>query len=251
MSFVMRPRVLLIDELSLGLAPAVVGQLLPIVRADGRRRDDRRARGAERERGAHGRRAGVLHGAGQIRFDGPTAELLERPDLLRSVFLAGAIEPAGHPSTNGRGGRAGREIVGTIDRTVEPVLSVRELACLLRWHPGGRRRDLRRVPRRDRRDDRAERRGQDDGVRPRPGSPRDSGRSDRWARRHDDGCRGARPARARPVVPGRPSVPRADRAARPWRSLERFVGSRSPVAAALHLPMASSRRRRSRSGPTS
>ena len=30
--FVMRPKVLMIDELSLGLAPVVVGQLLPIVR---------------------------------------------------------------------------------------------------------------------------------------------------------------------------------------------------------------------------
>ena len=35
MSFIMRPKVLLIDELSLGLAPVIVGQLLPIVAADG------------------------------------------------------------------------------------------------------------------------------------------------------------------------------------------------------------------------
>ena len=27
---------------------------------------------------------------GEVRFTGPTAELLERPDLLRSVFLEGA-----------------------------------------------------------------------------------------------------------------------------------------------------------------
>ena len=27
---------------------------------------------------------------GEVRFSGPTAELLERPDLLRSVFLEGA-----------------------------------------------------------------------------------------------------------------------------------------------------------------
>ena len=41
MAFIARPRVLLIDELSLGLAPVIVGQLLPIVRRladDGRRR---------------------------------------------------------------------------------------------------------------------------------------------------------------------------------------------------------------------
>ena len=33
---------------------------------------------------------------GEIRFHGPTAELLERPDVLRSVFLEGA-------GTNGTG----------------------------------------------------------------------------------------------------------------------------------------------------
>jgi branched-chain amino acid transport system ATP-binding protein len=35
---------------------------------------------------------------GEIRFHGPTSELLERPDVLRSVFLEGA----GRASTNGR-----------------------------------------------------------------------------------------------------------------------------------------------------
>src|SRR5260221_1377960 len=32
---------------------------------------------------------------GEIRFHGPTAELLERPDVLRSVFLEGAQARAG------------------------------------------------------------------------------------------------------------------------------------------------------------
>ena len=36
---------------------------------------------------------------GEIRFHGPTAELLERPDLLRSVFLEGA-------TSAGRGDRS-------------------------------------------------------------------------------------------------------------------------------------------------
>ena len=52
MSFIMRPKVLLIDELSLGLAPVIVGQLLPIVATDGARWRDRGAGGAERERRA-------------------------------------------------------------------------------------------------------------------------------------------------------------------------------------------------------
>ena len=40
---------------------------------------------------------------GEIRFHGPTAELLERPDILRSVFLEGARP---HGDVDGRAGDA-------------------------------------------------------------------------------------------------------------------------------------------------
>ena len=144
MSFVMRPRILLIDELSLGLAPTIVGQLLPIVRrmaADG-------VTVVLVEQSVNvaltvAERAYFLE-RGTIRFDGPTSELLERPDLLRSVFLAGAIadddrhdEPTGEEDDrddrDNLGHRDGRVSVDPsppieVDRTGEPVLSVRELA---------------------------------------------------------------------------------------------------------------------------
>jgi branched-chain amino acid transport system ATP-binding protein len=92
MSFIARPRVLLIDELSLGLAPVVVGQLLPIVErmaADG-------TTVVLVEQSVNVALT-IAHRAyfmerGEIRFSGPTAELLSRPDLLRSVFLSGAAE---------------------------------------------------------------------------------------------------------------------------------------------------------------
>ena len=45
-ALILRPRLLLIDELSLGLAPVIVGQLLEMVRAHQRRRHRRRARRA-------------------------------------------------------------------------------------------------------------------------------------------------------------------------------------------------------------
>ena len=95
MAFVARPRVLLIDELSLGLAPVVVGQLLPIVQrlaADGvavvlvEQSVNVALTVAERA---------YFMERGTIRFSGPTAELLERPDLLRSVFLSGQPADAG------------------------------------------------------------------------------------------------------------------------------------------------------------
>ncbi len=124
MSFVMRPKVLLIDELSLGLAPVIVGQLLPIVRrmaADGvtivlvEQSVNVALTVAERA---------YFMERGQIMFDGPTAELLERPDLLRSVFLAGAsaddAAPASAPSEDGTG--------VAIDRSSRPVLTATGLA---------------------------------------------------------------------------------------------------------------------------
>ena len=65
MAFVTRPRLLMIDELSLGLAPAVVEQLLPIVheiRDNGH--DDHPGRAVGEPR-AHARRDRVLHGEGR------------------------------------------------------------------------------------------------------------------------------------------------------------------------------------------
>lgn len=85
-----RPRLLMIDELALGLAPKTVDRLMGIVRrvnADGttvilvEQSVNRAMHLADR--------AFFLE-RGEIRFDGPTAELLDRPDLLRPVFLAEA-----------------------------------------------------------------------------------------------------------------------------------------------------------------
>jgi ABC-type branched-subunit amino acid transport system ATPase component len=87
MALVHEPEVLIIDELSLGLAPVVVQELLETVRE-------------LKEQGltmiiveqslnvalAIADRA-VFMEKGQIRFDGPAAELAQRDDLVRAVFL--------------------------------------------------------------------------------------------------------------------------------------------------------------------
>ena len=117
MSFVMRPKVLLIDELSLGLAPVVVGQLLPIVR----RMADDGVTVVLVEQSVNvaltvAERAYFME-RGTIMFDGPTKELLERPDLLRSVFLSAAAPGAGDEAQR-----------ATPDHSSQPVLSVRGLA---------------------------------------------------------------------------------------------------------------------------
>ncbi|WP_421120725.1 MFS transporter [Aquihabitans daechungensis] len=90
MAFLNRPKLLMIDELSLGLAPVVVEQLLGVVR-------DLRDRGTtiilvEQSVNVALTVADTAYfmEKGEIRFHGPTAELLDRPDVLRSVFFQGA-----------------------------------------------------------------------------------------------------------------------------------------------------------------
>jgi branched-chain amino acid transport system permease protein len=95
MAFVTRPRVLCIDELSLGLAPAVVAQLCDRVRRI-------HAAGTTVVLVEQSVNVALLLAGralflekGEVRFSGPTADLLERPDLLRSVFIGTA--PGGRP----------------------------------------------------------------------------------------------------------------------------------------------------------
>jgi len=91
-AYIVKPRILIIDELSLGLAPKVVGELLDLVRAIN-------AEGTAVvlvEQSVNIALSLVDHAyfmeKGEIRFDGPADELLERGDLLRSVFLQGAAK---------------------------------------------------------------------------------------------------------------------------------------------------------------
>jgi ABC-type branched-subunit amino acid transport system ATPase component len=83
------PEILLIDELSLGLAPLVVQQLLEVVerlKADGLSmvvvEQSVNVALAIADRA-------VFMERGRVRFEGPAQELLERGDLLRAVFLSG------------------------------------------------------------------------------------------------------------------------------------------------------------------
>jgi ABC-type branched-subunit amino acid transport system ATPase component len=89
-AFMPEPRVLLVDELSLGLAPIVVMELLEVVR---RLRDEGVAvvlveQSAELALQVADR--AVFLEKGETRFSGPAREILERGDLVRSVFLSGA-----------------------------------------------------------------------------------------------------------------------------------------------------------------
>ncbi|MCZ7536481.1 MAG: ATP-binding cassette domain-containing protein [Acidimicrobiia bacterium] len=125
-AFIARPKLLMIDELSLGLAPTVVEQLVqivPAIHAAGtaiilvEQSVSTSLRLAERA---------VFMEKGEIRFSGATAELLERRDLVRSVFLHGAASAAsagsGAPggSTEARSPEAQRERASVLE--AKPVV---------------------------------------------------------------------------------------------------------------------------------
>jgi branched-chain amino acid transport system ATP-binding protein len=127
MALLSTPRLLMVDELALGLAPIIVERLLEVL-------EELKARGvtiilveqsvtlaltiAE---------TAYFMEKGEIRFHGPTADLLARPDVLRSVFLQGAasvtssepslpanaMAPAAAPERAGDGGRSRRADIGS------------------------------------------------------------------------------------------------------------------------------------------
>jgi ABC-type branched-subunit amino acid transport system ATPase component len=89
MALVHDPEVLVIDELSLGLAPVVVQDLLATVRglhAEGQTmiivEQSLNIAQAVADRA-------VFMEKGEVRFDGPIDELVGRDDLARAVFLGG------------------------------------------------------------------------------------------------------------------------------------------------------------------
>jgi branched-chain amino acid transport system ATP-binding protein len=110
-SFVARPKLLIIDELSLGLAPTVVEQLLNVVRTI----NESGTTVILVEQSVNvaltiASRAYFME-KGEVRFSGPTEELLERGDILRSVFLEGASSAEGE----GKGKKKGSSKAASAD----------------------------------------------------------------------------------------------------------------------------------------
>jgi len=97
------PDVLCIDELSLGLAPVVVGELLEIV---GRLHENGiTLLMVEQSLNIAAQLCGraVFLEKGQVRFEGRTVDLLEQDDIARAVFFGGAVT-----QDNGSAARARR-----------------------------------------------------------------------------------------------------------------------------------------------
>jgi len=96
-ALVSQPKFILIDELSLGLAPVIVNRLIPLIRqiaADGigvLLIEQFATVALSLSTGAY-----VMEG-GVVRYSGTAADLRERPDLLQSAYLLRGVQGAGTP----------------------------------------------------------------------------------------------------------------------------------------------------------
>jgi ABC-type branched-subunit amino acid transport system ATPase component/MFS family permease len=117
MSLIAKPKLLMIDELSLGLAPTIVEQLIGVLRRI-------HAQGTAIilvEQSVNvaltiADRAYFME-KGEVRFSGATSELLERGDILRAVFLEGA-------GAKGAAMDTVDAVARRVDREASPVLEV-------------------------------------------------------------------------------------------------------------------------------
>jgi ABC-type branched-subunit amino acid transport system ATPase component len=116
-TLLLRPSVLLIDELSLGLAPTIVAQLMEVVRQIWRNGTTIVIVEQSVNVALSLAERAVFLEKGAVRFEGPTRELLDRPDILRSVFLHGADQGHGEPTAaaNGATSTNGHKDHGTVD----------------------------------------------------------------------------------------------------------------------------------------
>lgn len=88
-ALIVRPKLLCIDELSLGLAPTVVSVLVDAVRELNRRGTTVVIVEQSVTVALMLAERAVFMDKGEVRFSGATADLLERPDLLRAIFIGG------------------------------------------------------------------------------------------------------------------------------------------------------------------
>ena len=120
-----RPELVMIDELSLGLAPTIVAQLLDVVREIHRRGSTIVIVEQSVNVALQLAQRAVFMEKGEVRFEGPAAELLERPDILRAVFIQGASAHEGAAGNghkaNGRGKR-GRTVKATAEAEAKAVV---------------------------------------------------------------------------------------------------------------------------------
>ena len=106
-AFMSKPKLLMIDELTLGLAPAVVAELIRMVQEINKRGTTVIVVEQSVNVALTIAERAVFMEKGEVRFVGKTSELLRRPDILRAVYVRGASARA-----------SGRRPVATSERVV-------------------------------------------------------------------------------------------------------------------------------------
>ncbi len=102
MALMVTPKVLMIDELSLGLAPTIVAQLIDVVKLLHKAGTTIVVVEQSVNVALQLAERAVFLEKGEVRFSGRTTELLDRPDILRSVFIAGANSVSEPAATGGK-----------------------------------------------------------------------------------------------------------------------------------------------------
>ena len=113
-----KPRLLLIDELSLGLAPSVVDELLEVLRGINATGVSIMIIEQSVNVALNLAKRAIFLDRGKVHYDGPTEGLAGRGDLLRSIFLGQAAT-----TTDDR-----RTAYARTDEDVEHVLEVKDIA---------------------------------------------------------------------------------------------------------------------------
>jgi ABC-type branched-subunit amino acid transport system ATPase component/ABC-type branched-subunit amino acid transport system permease subunit len=123
MAFLVKPKLLCIDELSLGLAPTVVALLVDAVKEI--HREGVTVVIVEQSVNVAlllAERATFLE-KGQVRFTGPAADLLDRPDLLRAVFIGGSKDSPNGSSVGSSNGTPAAARTRRRDRVAAAVVA--------------------------------------------------------------------------------------------------------------------------------
>lgn len=135
-----RPKLIMIDELSLGLAPTVVADLMGVVRTLAEQGTTVLVVEQSLNVATSLAPRAIFMERGQVRFSGSTAELHERPELARSIFLASSTPraPGGPEAVLSDGARSGdgllresaeREPAHGLEELLDPpVFEVRDVS---------------------------------------------------------------------------------------------------------------------------
>jgi branched-chain amino acid transport system ATP-binding protein len=121
LAFLAKPKLLLIDELSLGLSPAVVGELIEIVKEFNRRGITIVVVEQSVNVALTLADKAIFMEKGEVRFEGATADLMRRPDILRAVYVKGTGS-----LTDGASSRADRLRADEL-QLARPILQVQNM----------------------------------------------------------------------------------------------------------------------------